>query len=56
VPDRFFRTDLAQAAAGKAAPDREGQRDPLTTRQRRHADHRSDQRAGVRTRDQTGEK
>ncbi len=29
VPDRFRRADLAQAAAGEAAPDGEGQRAPF---------------------------
>ena len=29
VPDRFLRADLAQAAAGEAAADREGQGDPF---------------------------
>ena len=40
VPDRFLRADLAQPAAGKAAPDGEGQRDPLAGDERRDADHR----------------
>ena len=38
VPDRFLRTELAQAAAGEAAADREGQRDDLAVDERRQAD------------------
>jgi hypothetical protein len=56
VPDRFLRADFTQAAAGESAPDREGQRDPFAGDRRRDADHRPDDRAGVRTGEETREK
>ena len=56
VPDRFLRADLAQAAAGKPAADRERQRDPFAADRRRDADHRADDRAGVGAGEETGEK
>jgi hypothetical protein len=49
VPDRFFRAELAQAAAGEAAPDGEGERDPFSGNDGWDADNRPDDRAGVRT-------
>ena len=55
VPDRFLRTDLAQAAAGKSAADGKRQRDPFTGDERRDSNHRTDDRAGVGTGEQAGE-
>ena len=45
APDRLLRTQLAQAAAGEPASDRERQRDELAVDQRRQAHHRADDRA-----------
>jgi hypothetical protein len=55
VPDRFLRADLAEAAAGEAAADGEGQRDPFAGEHRRQADHDPDERPGVRPGDEAGE-
>ena len=55
VPDRFLRADLAQAAAGEAAPDGEGQGDPFAGDDRRNAHHRADDGAGVGAGEQAGE-
>ena len=60
-PDRFLRTRLADAASGEAAADRERQRDQFVMRRQRREQggqrhHRADQRAGVRTGDESGEK
>src|ERR687890_1454363 len=38
VPDRFLRTELAQAAAGEAAADGEGEGDELAREERRQRD------------------
>ena len=56
VPDRFLRTELPQAAAGKAAADGEGQRAPLADAERRDPDHDADRRARVRAGDEPREK
>src|SRR6185436_8238709 len=47
VPDRFLRANLAEAAAGEAAADRERKRNPFTADERRDSDDRSDDGAGV---------
>ncbi len=47
MPDGFLRADLAQAAAGEAAPDGERQGNPFTGDERRHAHHRPHDRAGI---------
>src|SRR6058998_3014974 len=52
MPDRLLWTELAQAAAGKTAPDGERQRHPFPV-ENRSGPHR---RAGVRTCNQTREK
>src|SRR3954463_11525725 len=39
MPDRFLRTQLAKAAAGESATDREGQRDEFARDERGNADH-----------------
>ena len=57
VPDRFLRAQLAQAAAGEPAADRERQRDELAGEERRAAPTSgADDGAGVRPGDQPGEK
>ena len=56
VPDGFLRTQLAQAAAGEAAADRERQRAPLAGDQRRHRRQAADDGARVRAGDQAHEK
>ena len=55
MPDGFLRTKLAQAAAGEAAADGEGERAPLADPERRDADHQADGGAGIRARDQPRE-
>src|SRR4051812_26892180 len=39
MPDRFLRTELAKAAAGESATDREGQGDEFARDERWNADH-----------------
>ena len=57
VPDLFLvRARLAKAAAGEPAADGEKQRDELAGEQRRRRHHQADDGAGVRTRDEAGEK
>ena len=56
VPDLFLRTNLAQAAAGEPAADGERQRAEFAGEERRQSDAGADERAGVRTGDEAGEK
>ncbi len=55
VPDRFFGAELAQAAAGEPAADREGERNPFPGDGGGNAHHRADDRAGVGPGQQPGE-
>jgi hypothetical protein len=56
MPDRFLGTQLAESSPGEAAANRERQRDPLAGDECGDAGHRPDDRAGVRSRQQPGEK
>ena len=56
VPDGFFRAQLAEAAASKAAADGKGQRDELAVGQGRQAHHRADDGAGVGADDEADDK
>ena len=56
VPDGFLRAQLAEPAAGKSAPDGEGQRAPFRHDHRGHRGQCADQRAGVRPGDEAHQK
>ena len=56
VPDRFLGTELAQAAAGKPAADRERQGDELAVGERGEADHHPNDGPGVGSGDEASQK
>ena len=55
VPDRLFRANLAETAAGEAASDREREGDPFARDDRGDAEDRSDDRPRVRAGQEPGE-
>jgi hypothetical protein len=53
MPDGFFRTELAKAAAGEAAADRKRQRDKFAGEKRRQPDEHANGDGGGRPVDQS---